>query len=111
MDKSTFIITVARATVPIDIRDPSKTQNRMLENLKGLISEKSKELTIPDGILNYGDIWKALILADTTMQIIICEADYKKLFEIVKAHKGWGEFGGQFDAYTALEQATKQDAI
>ena len=87
---------------------PEKLGNKFLENLKGLIGEKSKEVSIFDSITNFGDIWKALCLAETTLQLVLTENDFKKLFEIVKNHKGWGDFAGQVECYTALETATKQ---
>ena len=101
-----YIVTVPASTIPID--PTGKTGNKMLENIKGIIGEKSKEVTIFDGITNYGDIWKALCLAGTTMQLVLGESDYKKLFDIVKNHKGWGDFAGQVEAYEAFESATKQ---
>ena len=100
-----YIIKVSATIIPLDTT--GKTGNKMLENLKGIIGEKSKEVTIFESITNYGDIWKALCIAGTTTQLVLGESDYKKLFDIMKNHKGWGDFAGQVETYEAFESATK----
>lgn len=87
-------------------------ENKCLANLKGIINRHiiQKKMGVMDAVDNFGEIWDAIKLAQTSNGLaILPESLYNRMLEIVKVTESWGDLEAQRDLFNAFRQAEKAE--